>query len=408
MKSIEANTIRKNEVTPLVVWATILYIFIAIGRIQEYIPINLYLGKIFGILMILAFILHSGQKNRVTLRESPEIISISGILLFAFLSVPFGVWPGASVDFIINAYVKNFILCFILAYILVTPNQIYKTGFTLIISSSILAVIGFVNRTGITRIRASTFYDPNDFAFLLVCVLPFVIFNSFKEKGMKKVFLLLSASLMITVIILTRSRGGFIGLLVIGAVILFKTIKKSKGLAGFILLIFLAVFTFATPSGYWERMETIVEPGDDYNIYSPSGRIEVWKRGIKLITKNPITGIGIGNFATAEGSSREDTGRQKEPWKTAHNSFIQIGGELGIGGLFLFVLLIYNLLKTLRKIKSTDLSINTLRDSLEVSLIGYVTGGFFLSQAYGTVIYFLTGMTIALKYVVKRSDLNHV
>ena len=240
MKSIDANTIRKNEVTPLVVWTTILYIFIAIGRIQEYSPINLYLGKVFGILMILAFILHSGQKNRVTLRESPEMISILGILLFAFLSVPFGVWPGASVEFIINSLAKNIILCFILAYILVTPNQIYKTGITLIISASILSVIGFVNRTGITRIRASSFYDPNDFAFLLVCVLPFVIFNAFKEKGMKKVFLLLSASLMVTVIILTRSRGGFIGLLVIGAVILFKTAKRSKLLTSFILLIFLS------------------------------------------------------------------------------------------------------------------------------------------------------------------------
>ena len=113
----------------------------------------------------------------------------------------------------------------------------------------------------------------------MICVLPFVVFGFFEEKGIKKLFLLLNVGLMITVIILTRSRGGFIGLLVVGAVILFKTFKRSKLLTGLILVGFLAIFTFLTPSGYWERMETIVEPGDDYNIYSPAGRIEVWKTG---------------------------------------------------------------------------------------------------------------------------------
>lgn len=338
-------------------------------------------------------------------KESPEMVCISGILLFALVSVPFSVWPTKSVDVLINYYLKNLIYFYIIAHILVTANQINKTVFTLIVTVTLLSVIPLLYRTGIARITASSFYDPNDFAFLFVCVLPFVIFNFFKEKGIRKIFLLVSGGLMMAVIILTRSRGGFVGLLVVGGFILLKTLKKNKLLAGFILLGSIAVFSIVTPAGYWERMETIVEPGDDYNIYSPAGRIEVWKKGIKLMTENPLTGVGIGNFTTAEGLSHKDVGGK---WSTAHNSFIQIGGELGVGGLILFILLFYYLFKSLRRIISIDPKIKTLKDSLEVSLIGYITGGFFLSQAYSMVLYLIAGMIIAFNYVVKRSDLNHV
>jgi O-antigen ligase len=391
-------------------WTIILFMFISIGRVQELIPIfnELYLGKIFGILMILVYILLSGLKNRITFKDSPEIVCIAGIFLFAFLSVPFGVWPRQSAEYLLNSCLKNFLFGYIIARTLVTTNQINKIVFVLIVTSMLLSVVALSNRASISRISAGQFYDPNDLAFTLICVLPFVVFGFFEEKGIKKFFLLLSGSLILTSIIFTRSRGGFIGLLVVGGLILFKTFKKSKLLTGLVLLGSIAVFTFLTPPDYWERMETIVEPGDDYNISSPSGRIEVWKRGFKLITEKPFTGTGIGNFSIAEGLSREDTGGQKTPWVTAHNSFIQIGGELGVGGLILFVLFIYYLFKKIRSFTSKDPQIKIFKDSLEVSLIGYFTGGFFLSQAYGMVLYLIAGMTIALNCIVKRSDVNHV
>lgn len=399
------NNIMEEKRTPFINWAVIFFMFVSIGRVQDFIPINLYLGKVLGILMIFGYILHSGLKNRITFKDSPEMVCISGILILALVSVPFSVWPTKSVDVLLNLYLKNLIYFYIIARILVTTNQINKTVYALIVTVTLLSVLAFVNRTGIARITASSFYDPNDFAFLFVCVLPFVIFKFIKERGIKKILLLLSGSLMMTIIILTRSRGGFIGLLAVGAFILLKTLKKSKLLAGLILLGSITVFTLATPTGYWDRMETIVEPGDDYNVYSPSGRIELWKKGIKLMLGSPFTGVGVGNFVTAEGLLHKGKGGK---WSTAHNSFIQIGGELGVGGFILFILLFYYLFKSLRRITSKDPTIKALKDSLEVSLIGYATAGFFLSQAYSMILYIIVGMTIALKYVVKRSDLNHV
>ena len=395
------------ERTHFVLWALILFLFITVGRIQEIISglAAIYPGKVFGILMILAYIFYSGEKNRITLRGFPELVCILGILLIGLLSIPFSVWPRNSLEFMIGFLIKDMAFFYIIATTLTRVNQLRKIVFGWIVAVDLLSIVALNIRTGISRISASTRYDPNDLAFLLLCVLPFVIFSFFKEKGIKKLFLFLSGGLILTTIIFTRSRGGFVGLLVVGAVILFKTFKKSKLLAVLILLGSIAVFSFVAPSGYWERMETIVEPGKDYNISDPAGRIEVWKRGFNLMIGNPLTGAGIGNFTTAEGQSHKDEGGK---WSTAHNSFIQIGGELGIGGLILFILLIYYLFKRIRKIISKDPQIKTFKDSLEVSLIGYVTGGFFLSQAYSVILYLIVGLVIALYYIDKRSDLNHV
>lgn len=401
------KTTKQVERTPFVLWALILFMFVAIGRIQELFSGfgKLYLGKVFGILMLGAYFLYSGEKNRITLRKFPELICILGILFFGFLSIPFGVWPGNSVDFMLGFLVKDLAFFYIVARTLTTMNQLRKLVFALLVAVTILSVSALTGRDELARISAGVTYDPNDLALLLICALPFAAFGFFEEKGVKKILLLLGVGLIIITVILTHSRGGFIGLLVGGGIILFKAFKKRELMAGLLLTGAIVMFMFLTPQGYWERMSTIVEPGDDYNITSPAGRIEVWKRGLQFVIENPITGVGIGNFTTAEGLSHKDVGGK---WSTAHNSFIQIGGELGVGGLILFILLFYYLFKSLRRIISKDPKIKTLKDSLEVSLIGYVIGGFFLSQAYSMVLYLIIGMTVALNYVVKRSDLNHV
>ena len=195
-------------------------------------------------------------------------------------------------------------------------------------------------------------------------------------------------------------------MVVVGGMILLKIFRKKKTTAILFLGVFIVLFGFLASSNYWGRLSTIIEPGDDYNISSRAGRIEVWKRGLKMMIENPLTGVGIGNFTTAEGLSHKKVGGM---WMTAHNSFIQIGGELGIGGLVFFVLLIYYLLKKLQRIIPEEPKIKTLKDSFEVSLIGYITGGFFLSQAYGMILYVLIGMSIALAYLAKRDseDVQH-
>jgi O-antigen ligase len=153
---------------------------------------------------------------------------------------------------------------------------------------------------------------------------------------------------------------------------------------------------YARATSFWERMSTIMTYEQDYNVTSYGGRIEVWKRGLKMIIKNPLLGVGINGFVTAEGLSHNDIGGK---WSTAHNSFIQIGAELGIIGLFLFCYVIWSSLRGVNRIikdisqKDEDKQSLFTLIALRCSWIGYIIGGFFLSAAYSPIFYFLAGVS---------------
>ena len=309
---------------------------------------------------------------------------------------------GVVFDFLSNFLIKNLAFCYILTLTLTTLNHLRKMIFALLGATVLLSLIALASHTDVSRISAGVTYDPNDLALLLLCVLPFAAFGFIEEKGIKKILLLLAVGLIIVSIIFTISRAGFVGLIAVGGIILIKTFRKKKVMAISFLIACAAIFVFLAPSEYWERMSTMTNPEEDYNVTSYAGRIEVWKRGIKLIMEHPFTGVGIGEFAVAEGESHKEIGGK---WSAAHNSFIQIGAELGVGGLFFFILLIFYSLRRIRKLSFKDPKLLIYRDSVGVSLVGYLVGSFFLSQAYSPILYLLVAMATALTCIVKKSDL---
>jgi O-antigen ligase len=95
-------------------------------------------------------------------------------------------------------------------------------------------------------------------------------------------------------------------------------------------------------------------------------------------------------------------------WVTAHNAFIQIGAELGLGGFVLFILLILTSIRWMRRLQKKyatrpgDFKNHLwLTTALEVSLWGYVATAVFLSAAYFAMFYFL----IALCCILRKFDL---
>lgn len=63
-------------------------------------------------------------------------------------------------------------------------------------------------------------------------------------------------------------------------------------------------------------------------------RLDYWKTGAKMLAGNPITGVGLGNYATAY-PKYQDAGAAEV--KMAHNDYLQILAETGLLGGLLFV-----------------------------------------------------------------------
>lgn len=401
--AIEKTETAKRK-TSFFLYLVCFYVVLDIGRIPELFPFlaTIKLQKIIGGLAILNLFLNGTALSNLMQRvKTPQVKCILGLLVLSVFSIPFGVWPGNSLGFIIDTYWK-IILAFFL--ILSSVNSIHDLGR---MRWAFLIAIGFLTLFAVSsgaqgRVSASSAYDPNDITVVMVVALPLAVFGFIGQKGFKKIISGVLTLLILITIIGAASRGGFIALIAVSAVILIRVRKIERKIFLPLMVMFalgiLVFFAYAGPQ-FWDRMSTILHPQEDYNISAPTGRIEVWKRGINMIIGNPFTGVGINNFTTAEGLSHQDI---KGKWSTAHNSFLQIGGELGIPGLILFCYIIWVSLKRIRGIikqigpKKTDRDMFTTLIALNCAWIGYVVGCFFVSAAYSSLFYFLAGISAAI------------
>ena len=139
----------------------------------------------------------------------------------------------------------------------------------------------------------------------------------------------------------TGSRGGFIAL---AAVAIFIVLRYSAMPLRWRLsatALVAAVLLASASDQYWQQMSTITSEDRLQPDTSETGRLQIWSRGIGYMLANPILGLGPGNFQAAEGTLSPHAERQQYGigvrWNAAHNSFIQVGAELGIPGLILFL-----------------------------------------------------------------------
>jgi O-antigen ligase len=209
--------------------------------------------------------------------------------------------------------------------------------------------------------------------------------------------------------IMTQSRGGFITLLVVGPLILLRLPSRVPFLRVGILVVGIAFFAVIAPQSYWNRIATIWDsesaPADRYLEGGlQAARWEMWKKGVGIIAAHPLLGVGASSFMVAEGASHK-----MGKWMAPHNSYIQIGAELGLGGLALFGFLLYRTIKNYRQVVRLTKRDGRLQyhyrlaNGLEVATYAYMIGALPLSQAYSDIFYFLVAASVLLRHVTLRT-----
>jgi len=223
-------------------------------------------------------------------------------------------------------------------------------------------------------------------------------------------------ALLVMGIIDTQSRGGFLGLVAVTLVCVYQY-KRVTGINIFnikiaaVIALFCGVLYFAGGEQYSNRISSIFNPENNYNYTEESGRLTIWRQGFSLMLDNPFLGVGVDAFESALGRAfRLDEGQ----WQTAHNSFLQVGAELGIPGLLAFCFIIVSTLAHLKRTVAAQIVpkanaggdsqkkpkqkldlVPTTAYSLIGSWTGFIVSGSFLSVAYGNLIFFLMGTSWA-------------
>src|ERR1043166_2019767 len=278
-------------------------------------------------------------RRRVGRFSQPVIRVTVGIVIMVVLSIPTSLHPALSASFLLKDYLRSVILMLLIAWSVRGLVDVRRLAWVQMVGVALCALaIVTHSATGEGRLSTEqTYYDENDLATLIVCTLPLVLYLWRRPTALFGRAVLAGITLfLMTTLGRTGSRGGFLGFLMVALYLLlrFSTISTAKRVGAVAVLSILLV-SLASDQ-YFARIETILHPSKDYNWSgkSETGRMEIWKRGVGYMMDNPIVGVGANAFPKADGTlSPEAQERMRYgrgfKWSTAHNSFLQIGAELG-------------------------------------------------------------------------------
>lgn len=237
------------------------------------------------------------------------------------------------------------------------------------------------------RLRSLGFLnDPNDFAQVMVMVLPLLWWVIVPGRLLRNLLLVAApGALLGYAIYLTHSRGAFLGL---GAILLLVA-HRLLGTARTIVLVVLAVGVVSVISFGGRELSTKEE--------SAAQRIDAWYAGWTMLKSQPLLGVGYGNFT-------------ENHYLTAHNSFVLCFAELGLIGYFAWlglIVLTFEGLSRAVRYAPQDSPERKLAVMLRASLTGYLACAWFLSRSYQPGLYVVLALGIAA-WVCARNLLGPV
>lgn len=401
---------------PLLVCVAI-YIAAAVGRVHDLFPFLLPLkpALVSTILATGLLLLQQAGRRRITLVQSRATTCLLWLLLWGAISVPFALTGGVAFQYWMD-FARAIAMFVVIAASVRSARDIERLAlvyFGVAVVYTVIILSRFQLGPDNWRLGRLYYYDANDFATLITTAMPLGLYFALAYR--RVVLRLLSlAGLLVLVVALIRSgsRGGFLAFLAVAAFVLlgFTSVSARARVAG--LAVILAVLSTTASDKYWDQMQTIVHPHEDYNTRDETGRVKIWERGLGYMFDRPAVGVGMGNFQTAEGTlsafaRRSEIGHGVR-WGAAHNTFVQIGAELGIPGLLLFLGLLVSLFASLRRVTRYEAragpaptSVARLAQSLTAALVGFVVGSFFLSLAYADMLYTLAALAVALTKVAR-------
>ncbi len=328
----------------------------------------------------------------------PQNVFMLGLFASALMSHVAHTYLGGLI-FTAKGFLIILILFFLILNVMNTERKV-KTGIWFIVALILILVFqgmhqietgrgwaGQLPTVGYTpedvRINwVGIFNDPNDLALIFVVASGITL--AFLFGGANFFIKTLSVpmiGLLFYGIYLTNSRGGILALI---AAFGFYFIRKTRHfILGGILGVGAAAAIFALgPSRL--GLITMTEA-------SAYTRIELWYQGLAMLKSNPLFGVGYDMF-------------MNDLPQTAHNSYILVGAELGLVGLFFWMGLIYVSIKQMTVIQNKEPRLADYAYGLQAALVGFCSAAFFLSRSYVIVPYMLFALAGSLFYAARRQN----
>lgn len=355
-----------------------------------------------------------------------------GALLFLFITQCFistmaqDTLDGSKVFYYFTEHLKVALLFLFIVLIIRTKPEIIALVWCFILSvSSYAAMEGtkFLLSFGGHEIvgRAGIVVDRNDLAVAINMCIPLIFFLIYVTDNKKiKLGLLTLVMLNIVAVVGTYSRGGFVGLCIIG----FAAWLGSRHKIVIALTVVLAApiaYQF-TPESWRERQSTVSTAATEDGSFI--GRLWAWKISSLIASHDPLTGGGYravtdpilwsyyAPYTPLFGPVETPPIPVDLTPKAAHNIYFQVLGDHGFTGLLLFLLILakafFDNLSNIRKAKAVgELWLAKLCSAMNIGIIGYGITGLNVSLAYFDLSYAFFALVVVINNYIKNRIKNH-
>jgi O-antigen ligase len=383
--------------------ALFLFTLILYARPAEFYPSRLTasIALLVGI-ATLGFFIPTQLSLEGTLTARPREVNL--VLLFCLtglLSIPLAINPQEAWAEFSGTFIRCIVIFIVMINVVRTEARLKGLLF-LAMAAGIWLSVEAINdyRLGLMTIEGyraagrgtGIFGNTNDMALHLVTILPISVAFLFGSKGMaRKLLYGACAAVIIAAIVLSYSRGAFIGMLVALLFIAWKLGRSRRLEIVFAVLSCAGFIVLLAPDKYGSRLLSIFIPSLDPEGSADARRGELF-RSIYVALRHPLLGIGMGNYQP-EMSYRG---------LVTHNSYTQVAAEMGMSALACYTMFIVTPLRKLAQIARETFEMR--RDSrfyyltlgLQASLIAYLVSSIFLSVAYVWYVYYLVGYAVCL------------
>ena len=255
--------------------------------------------------------------------------------------------------------------------------------------------------------------DPNFYAQVMLTLIPLALDRLWSEGRFLPRFAAFWALTVCTLTVLfTFSRGAFIAMVVMFLLVLiFRPPSLSTVLLMLALLLLLVPFL---PEEYTARMMTLTELSPNPQSGLPAedsfrGRAsELWSAWL-MFKDHPLRGVGFNNFPLHYRDYSRKLGLAPQlQERAAHNLYLEIAAELGLIGLTVFGLILWQAGKAVRKTYRTFCQLGRQDDARRVmsfglGVSGYLLAAFFIHDAYPRYLWLLLGICLALPNILPDS-----
>ena len=255
----------------------------------------------------------------------------------------------------------------------------------------------------------SFFADNNTLGLALCMILPMLLYLSREEPRpwLKKV-LRVTFFFTIIAIVFTYSRGAFLGLVIILAVLIWRSPWRVRFATAVLVCSLVAVPLL--PANLWERIESIGEQQSaETRDTSVQGRFEAWRAAWNIALDRPFTGAGF-RALWNEDIWNTYYGADFLAVRDTHSLYFEVLSEHGFLGFGLYLLVLASTLLALRRIRKRWRGhaeygyLSNYAEMTQLSLYPFLVAGAFITVAYFDLYFYFVAASVTLRALSDQAE----